>query len=78
MIPLSNFRDILVEYKDQAVKDYDELIMAADILSQRPNFFTMDDNGQFFAQACGPLDETIRALEHHLTKLYKIKTNQGK
>lgn len=76
MIPLSKFRDILTANKDQMTADYDELIMAADLLGSRPNYFTMDDNGLFHAQASGPIDEVIRALEHHLSKLKRIKEHK--
>jgi hypothetical protein len=47
--------------------------MAANLLGDRPNYFTMDEHGQFHAQASGTLDECIRALEHHIAKLKKIK-----
>lgn len=73
MVPLSKFEEILTAYKDQMLADYEELINAAHLLGSRPNYFTMDDNGQFHAQASGSLDECIRALEHHLGKLKKIK-----
>lgn len=73
MLPLSKFAEILKAYKDQAIKDYDELIMTAEVIGERPNYFTMDERGQFHAQASGPLDEVIRALEHHLSKLKKIQ-----
>lgn len=73
MIPLIKFKEILEANRDQMMEDYSELIMAADLLGSRPNYFTMDDNGLFHAQASGPIDECIRALEHHLSKLKKIK-----
>jgi len=73
MIPLTRFADLLRTYKEQVVADYDEIIMAADLLGSRPNYFTMDEHGNFHAQASGPLDECIRALQHHLSKLIKIK-----
>lgn len=73
MIPLSRFSDLLKANRDQMVNDYAELIMAADLLGERPNYFTMDERGMFHAQASGTLDECIRALEHHLSKLNNIK-----
>lgn len=73
MIPLSRFSDLLKANRDQMVNDYAELIMAADLLGERPNYFTMDERGMFHAQASGTLDECIRALEHHLSKLKNIK-----
>lgn len=73
MIPLSRFSDILKANKEQSIADFDELIMAADLLGNRPNYFVMDERGQFHAQASGTLDECIRALEHHLSKLKIIK-----
>jgi hypothetical protein len=76
MIPLSKFEEILTANKDQMVADYDELITAAHLLGSRPNYFTMDDNGLFHAQASGTLDECIRALEHHLSKLKRIKEHK--
>jgi len=76
MIPLSRFEDVLIANKDQMVADYDELIAAAHLLGARPNYFTMDDNGLFHAQASGTLDECIRALEHHLSKMKKIKEHK--
>lgn len=60
-------------FKEQAVVDWDEIIMAAEIMANRPNYFTMDEMGQFHAQASGPLDEVIRALEHHLQRAKKIQ-----
>lgn len=60
-------------YKDQSNADYEEIIMAARVLADKPNYFAMDDVGNYYAQAAGNLDECIRALEHHLSKMYKIK-----
>lgn len=76
MIPLSRFEDILVTYRDQLVTDLGELIDAAHLLGARPNYFTMDERGMYHAQASGTLDEVVRALEHHLSKLKKIQENQ--
>lgn len=73
MIPLSKFSEILRANRDQSLADWEELIMASDLLGSRPNYFTMDENGMFHAQASGPLDEVIRALTHHLEKLNKIQ-----
>lgn len=73
MLPLDKFEEILTAFKEQMSADYDELINAAHLLGSRPNYFTMDDNGLFHAQASGSLEECIRALEHHLGKLKKIK-----
>jgi hypothetical protein len=73
MIPLSKFADLLRTFQQQANEDWEEIIMAANLLGDRPNYFTMDEHGQFHAQASGTLDECIRALEHHLSKLKKIK-----
>jgi hypothetical protein len=78
MIPLSRFSDVLKANKDQMTQDFDELIMAADLLGNRPNYFTMDEHGQFHAQASGTIDEVVRALEHHLGKLKNIQIQKGK
>lgn len=73
MIPLSKYSQILTGYRDQLVNDFDELIMTSNLLGERPNYFTMDERGMFHAQASGTLEECIRALEHHLSKLKKIQ-----
>lgn len=73
MIPLSRFSEIIRAHKDQFDEDMNELIMAADILGERPHYFTMDDNGLFHVQASGSIEECIRALEHHLERLRRIK-----
>lgn len=77
MIPLSKFSDILRANKEQSNNDYDELIMAADLLGSRPFYLTMDDNGMFHVQASGTLDDCIRALEHHLEKLKNIRNHRN-
>lgn len=74
MIPLSKFHDILCAHRDQFNHDMQELVNAAQLLGSKPNYFTMDENGMFHAQASGTMDEVIRALKHHLEKLEKIQS----
>lgn len=76
IIPLSKFAEVLRTYRDQSFVDWEEVIMAADLLGSRPNYFTMDEMGNYHAQASGTMDEVIRALTHHLEKINKIKQQQ--
>lgn len=74
--PLSKFVQMLVEAKDRTIADYEDIVMAAELVSNRPNYLVMDEPGQYHAQASGSLDEVIRALEYHLAKLKKIKEQE--
>lgn len=76
MLPLSKFADIIREYKKQFSDDFDELITAADLIGSRPNYLIADENGQFIFQTSGSVDECIRALEHQLERLKRIKTQE--
>lgn len=77
MIPVARFADLVRTYKEQLDIDFGELQMAADLMGQRPNYMTMDEQGMFHAQASGPLDEVIRALKHHLERLERIQLQKN-
>lgn len=73
MLPLTRFSEILRNYRDQAMEDYNELISAADLVGQRPNYLTVDEGGFFHLQASGRIDEVIKATEDNLARLKRIK-----
>ena len=73
MLPLIRFRDMLANYKAQMDEDMNELINAAEIIGQRPNYLTVDENGYYHVQASGNIDEVIYALEKQLEKVKRIK-----
>jgi hypothetical protein len=73
LIPLSRFAEMLSAYKDQALSDWDEILMAARVLGDKPFTFTMDERGQYYMHAAGTLEECIKATTHHLAKLNKIQ-----
>jgi hypothetical protein len=78
MLPLTKFKDMLMDYKEQMVVDMDELITAADIISARPNYLTVDERGYYHVQASGDIKEVIYALEKQLEKLNRIKAQKDK
>lgn len=73
MLPLSNFAKMLVGYKDQHSSDMDELIAAADLIGQRPNYLTVDEHGYYHLQASGRIEEVIKSIEDNLIRLNRIK-----
>jgi len=64
---------MLANYKAQMDEDMNELINAAEIIGQRPNYLTVDENGYYHVQASGNIDEVIYALEKQLEKVKRIK-----
>jgi vacuolar-type H+-ATPase subunit D/Vma8 len=77
MLPLSKFKDVLINYQEQMVQDFNELIMAADLIGSRPNYLTVDEKGFYHVQASGTLDEAIKAMEQLLEKLNRIKKQKN-
>lgn len=75
MLPLSRFTNALSAYKLEFDQQFDELIQAAEIISKKTNVIEREDNGQFFVQATGNIEQVIDTLETMLRKLYKIKDN---
>lgn len=73
MLPLSNFGKMLMVYRDQYNVDMDELIAAATLVGQRPNYLTVDEHGYYHLQASGRIEEVIKALEDNLQRLNRIK-----
>ena len=78
MLPLSNFARMLCAYKDQHSNDMNELIAAADLIGQRPNYLTVDEHGYYHLQASGTIEEVIKALEDNLARLNRIKLQRDK
>lgn len=76
MLPLSRFVEALEAYKAEVGQNFDELIMAADLIAKKTNTITREDNGSFYVQATGTLDECINTLSVMLNKLKKIKEQQ--
>jgi len=71
--PLARFKTILETTKAQLIEDLDEMIMTTDIINQRPNHLTIDENGHYHIQASGSLDEVVLTLNKLLDKLERIK-----
>lgn len=78
MLPLRKFHDMLTTLKYQVMEDMDEIIGAADLISQRPNYLTVDEHGFYHLQASGNIDEMLLAVELQLTRLKRIKEQKDK
>ena len=78
MLPLTKFSKILNAYKDQHSSDMDELIAAAELIGQRPNYLTVDEHGYYHLQASGKIEEVIKALEDNIARLNRIKLQRDK
>lgn len=78
MLPLTKFKDMLLDHKQQLDADFDELILAADLIGARPNYMTVDEHGFYHVQASGGIKEVIFALEKQLEKLNRIKAQRDK
>lgn len=76
MLPLSRFKEVITTYRDQMLSDYNELIMAAELVGSRPNYLLMDEHGFYHAQASGTLEEVIMHLHKQLDKLEKLQTQK--
>jgi len=72
--PLTRFMSTLEATKAQLIEDIDEMIMTADIISQRPNYLTVDEKGYYHIQASGDIDDVIESLTKLLGKLNRIKS----
>jgi len=62
-----------VGYQAEMNAQFNELINAAQLLSQKRNVIEREDNGLYYIQATGQLEECIDALEVMKQKLMKIK-----
>ena len=71
--PLARFKTILETTKAQLIEDLDEMIMTTDIINQRPNYLTVDEQGHYHVQASGSIDEVVMTLNKLLDKLERIK-----
>lgn len=71
--PLARFKTILETTKAQLIEDLDEMIMTTDIINQRPNYITVDEQGHYHVQASGNIDEVVMTLNKLLDKLERIK-----
>jgi len=49
------------------------MIMTTDIINQRPNYLTVDEQGHYHVQASGSIDEVVMTLNKLLDKLERIK-----
>ena len=76
MLPLSRFVNALGAYKAEMDQQFDELIMAADLIAKKNNVIQREDDGTFFIQATGSLNECIDTLSVMLKKLEKIKATR--
>ena len=65
-------------YKEQSAADYDELIAALEVLSGKRNTLELDEDGFFYVQAHGPIEDVIKGLEIHLKRLNNIKAQKEK
>lgn len=73
MLPIRKFREALQGYKEEMDQQFEELILAADLLSKRANTILREDNGLFYIQAIGTLDEAINTLTVMLKTLEEVK-----
>lgn len=73
MLPLARFTEALQGYKEEMTQHFDDLILAASLVSKRTNVIHRDDNGLFAVQVSGTLEECIDTLENMLVRLKKIK-----
>ena len=64
---------MLRNYKAQHLEDMDELIGAAVLIGQRPNYLTVDEHGFYHVQASGKVEEVITAMYEIVHKLERIK-----
>lgn len=78
MLPLTKFGEMLTNIRDQIGDDLNELINAATLIGQRPNYLTVDERGYYHVQASGTIDEVLLALELQQTKLKRIKEQKDK
>lgn len=74
--PLTRFRDMLMLHKKQLDEDYEEIIMAAEIIASRPNYVLMDETGYYHVQSSGTLEEVVTSLHKQLEKLERIKAQK--
>jgi urease accessory protein UreE len=72
------FKEMLETMQAQMNNDYDEIISAAHLIGNRPNYLTVDEHGFFHVQASGKIEEVMSALKIQLEKLDRIsKQKQG-
>lgn len=78
MLPLKKFGEMLTTTKEQMIEDMNELINAATLISQRPNYLTVDEHGFYHLQASGDIGEMVTVVEQQLAKLKRIKEQRDK
>lgn len=72
--PMTRFKTALESLQLQLNEEINEMIMTADIIGQRPNYLTVDEQGFYHIQASGNIDDVITSLTKVLEKLNRIKT----
>jgi hypothetical protein len=78
MLPLMKFSEMLTDLKTQIGQDMDEIIGAATLIGQRPNYLTVDELGYYHLQASGNIDEVVSAVSTQLERLKRIKEQKDK
>ncbi len=73
MLPFKRFTEALAGYKAEFDQQFDDLINAADLISRKTNVIEREDDGTYYIQATGKLDEIIDTLTVMLNKLKKTK-----
>ena len=67
---------MLYGYKEQFIEDLNDLVNAAELIAQKENVLEMDEQGYFFVQATGKLEDIIPKLEDHIERLKRIKLSK--
>ncbi len=71
--PFSRFLSGLHAIRADFNEEMEELLAFAEVMARKHNTLELDEHGDFYVTAQGPLDEIIPALKTHIGKLERIQ-----
>jgi hypothetical protein len=73
MTPFQRFRNGLLQIRGDTNELLDEMIAFAEVMANKRNTVELDENGFFYVQSSGPLEEVLAVMHKQVEKLERIK-----
>lgn len=60
-------------FRSELNDELDELLTFAEVMARSQNMITVDENGEFYVTAQGPLEHILPVMHEQISKLERIK-----
>lgn len=71
--PFRRFTNGLHHVKKEFIENIDEMLAFAEVMALKTNCIEYDENGCYYVQASGPLEDVITIMYHQLERLERMK-----